>query len=77
MKFKEKYDFLISDETILHSIFDMLYPYLNYNLFVVGLYSFEKQEKVVYFDIKDIKDASYVLGIEIHCNKGKKLLGLS
>lgn len=54
VKLKEKYNFSISDETILHAVFDILYPIFKYNLFVVSLYSFEKQEKVVYFDIKDI-----------------------
>ena len=30
-----------------------------------------------YLDMKDVKDASYVLGIEIHHDKNKRLLGLS
>ena len=30
-----------------------------------------------YFDMKDMKDASYVLSIEIYYDKSKRLLGLS
>ena len=53
-KFKEKYDFNRTDEKILSDIFSILYPILQYNLFVVRLYSFEKNENIVYFDIRDI-----------------------
>ena len=52
--FKEKYDFTKSDDKILSDIFSILYPVLDYNLCVICVENFEKNEKTAYFDIKDI-----------------------
>ncbi len=54
LKFKEKYDFTRSDEKNLSDIFAILYPVLNYELAYFCINSFEKNEKIVYFDIRDI-----------------------
>ncbi len=54
IKFKEKYDFTRSDEKIISDIFAILYPILKYDLAYFCVDSFEKDEKIVYFDIRDI-----------------------
>lgn len=53
-KFKEKYNFTLSDEKIFTDIFPLLYKILNYNLCTITVDCFEKKEKVVFCDIKDI-----------------------
>jgi len=53
-KFKEKYDFSLSDETIFSQIFSILYPILDYNLCIIGVELFSEKERILYFDIKDI-----------------------
>jgi len=52
--FKKQYDFTKADDKIFSEVFSMLYPILNYNLCIVCVDSFEKNEKTVYFDIRDI-----------------------
>ena len=52
--FKENYNFLYSDDKILSEIFSLLYKALSYDLCVVGVYSFEKRQNIVYFDIRNI-----------------------
>ena len=36
-----------------------------------------KQMLMMHFDIKDLGDASFVFGIEIHCDRSHGILGLS
>ena len=52
--FKENYDFHYSDEKIFSEIFTILYPLLEYDLFTINVYSYEKKEQSVFFDIRDI-----------------------
>lgn len=51
---KNIYNFSNSDEKIMNDFFSILYPDLKYDLFMVDLYSFEKDKKLLYFDIRDI-----------------------
>ncbi len=53
-EFKEKYDFSRSDDKIFSDIFSLLYDLLDYNLAIISVHSFEKNEKIVYFDIRNI-----------------------
>ena len=53
-QFKKNYDFTYSDEKIYSNIFSLLYPILNYDLFIISSYSFDKNEQSIFFDIRDI-----------------------
>ncbi len=54
LELKNIYNFSYSDETIFKDFFNILFSFLKYNLFVINVYSFEKQEYISYFDIKDM-----------------------
>jgi hypothetical protein len=43
----------------------------------VVFFPVRKQTVSLNFDIKDMREASYVLGIEIHKDKQKRVLGLT
>ena len=53
-KFKKNYDFTRADDKILSDIFSILYSILEYDLALVCIDSFEKNHKMIYFDIRDI-----------------------
>ncbi len=53
-QFKEKYNFSYSDEKIFSEIFPLLYKILDYNLCVISVDYFEKNEKTVFCDIRNI-----------------------
>ena len=39
---------------IFSEIFTILYPLLEYDLFTINVYSYDKKEQSVFFDIRDI-----------------------
>ncbi len=53
-EFKNIYNFSYSDEKLIGDFFALLYPKLNYDLFMVNFYSFEKSKNLIYFDIRNI-----------------------
>ncbi len=53
-KLSLKSDFSFDDEKLISDFFTVVYPFLNYDLGVVCLESFEKKIKIAYFDIRDI-----------------------
>jgi len=70
-QFKEKYDFTRSDDKILSDIFSILYPILEYNLATVCIYSPEKNDNIVYFDIRDIILSPIFQNEILHENEAK------
>lgn len=53
-KLKENTDFKYTDEKNFKQILSVLYSFLDYDLAVINIFSFEGQENKVFFDIKDI-----------------------
>jgi len=53
-KFKEIYNFTYSDEKIFSDFFELIYPILKYELCVVSPTLPAKEEKSIFFDIRDI-----------------------
>ncbi len=53
-QFKEKYNFSYSDEKIFSEIFPLLFKILDYNLCVVSVDYFERNEKTIFCDIRNI-----------------------
>ena len=54
IKFKENYDFSFSDEKIFTKIFSIISPLLKYDLFLINVFSYEKNKNCIFFDIKDV-----------------------
>lgn len=51
---KNIYNFSYSDEKIMGDFFSILYPNIAYDLFMVNIFSFEKEKNILYFDIRDV-----------------------
>lgn len=53
-EFEKNYAFKNSDSNLLAAIFEILYPVLKHSLLFVCFHSFENNEKIAYFDIRDV-----------------------